>query len=52
MDVSVLADQQNLIYMSSVQTLDVVCKTYRKRIERESGKYVLAVRLNDDVQKL
>ena len=39
MDVPVLVDQQELIYISSVRTQDVIWKTYRERwiigIERE-----------------
>ena len=31
MDVPVLADQQELIYVSSVQTQDVIWKTYQER---------------------
>ena len=54
MDVPVLADQQEPIYISSVQTQDVVWKTYQERWmigtdgKRESGKSKLAAWLDDD----
>ena len=54
MAVQVLADQQELIYVASVQTQDVIWKTIRGRWiigadgKRESGKSVLSVRLHDD----
>ena len=54
MDMTVLVDQQELIYISSVRTQGLVWKTYQKRRmigtdgERESGEFVLSVRLDDD----
>ena len=53
-DVPVLADLQELIYIRSVQTQDVVLKTcLEQRIigrvgERESGKYMQSLWLDDD----
>ena len=52
-DLPVLADQQELTYNSLVWTQDVAWKTYGERwvrrtnSERDSGKSVLAVRLDD-----
>ena len=53
MDVPVLADLQELLYIGSMGTNDVVWKTCRERwaigrIERESGKSVPTVRLDND----
>ena len=54
MDVPVLVDQQELIYINSMQTQDVVWKTCRVRWmignngERGSEKSVLSERLDDD----
>ena len=53
-DVPVLADRQEIIYISSIGTLDVVWKTCREwwmigtDIEEESRKSVLSARLDDD----
>ena len=54
MDVSALANQSELIYISSMRTLDVSWRTSRERWkigtdgERELGKSVLSARLDDD----
>ena len=54
LDVSVLADQEELIYISFVQTQDAVWKTCRKRWtigtdeEREPGKSVLLAQRDDE----
>ena len=54
MAVSALDDQQEIIYISSVHTQDVVLKTHRERWvirtdkERESRKSVLAARPDDN----
>ena len=54
LDVSVLADQQELTSNSSVRTQDIVCKTCQVRWmigtngEREIGKSVLLAQLDDD----
>ena len=54
MDVPVLADQQELFYNSFVWTQDVVWRTCWEwsmigtNEERKSGKFVLAVQLDDD----
>ena len=54
MDMPVLAEQQELIYISSVQTQDVVWKTCRVRWmvgtdgERGPGKSMLSAWLDDD----
>ena len=54
MDVRVLAYHQKLIYISSVQTQDVVWKSCQEQWmigmdrERESEKPVLPAQLNDD----
>ena len=53
-DVTVLADQRELIYISSVLTQDVVWKTLRERGKivtdgkKELGKSVLSAWLDDD----
>ena len=53
MDVPVLADQLKLAYISSVQILDMVLKTYQEEWiigidgERKSGKSMLSARLDD-----
>ena len=55
MNVPVLADQQEVIYISSVRTQDVIWKTCRERRmigtdgEKESWKFVSAARFDDDV---
>ena len=52
MDMPALADQQEFIYITSVQTQDVVWKTCQEQWmigmdgERESGRSVLAVQLD------
>ena len=55
MDVPVLADQQELIYISSVQTQDVVWRTRwegwgerEREREREFGKSMLSAQLDDN----
>ena len=54
MDVPVLADQQELIYISSVRTQDVVWKTCQEQWmigmdeEKESGKFVISAQFDDD----
>ena len=54
MDVPVLANQQELMYISSLRTQDLVVKTCRRRWTigtdrgRESRKSKLAARLDDD----
>ena len=56
MDMPVLSEQQEVIYISSVQTWDVVWKTCRKRWmigtnsprERGVGKSVQSTQLGDD----
>ena len=53
-DMLLLADQQELIYISSVRTLGVVWTTFRKRLRqrergrRDSGKFLRAAWLDDD----
>ena len=54
-DVSLFADIQELIYITAVQTQDVVLRICRERRiigtngERATGKSLLSVRLDDDV---
>ena len=54
MDVPVLTDQQELIYISFVRTLDTTWKICREQWmigtdgERESGKFVLLAQLDDN----
>ena len=54
MDVLVLADKQEPIYISFVRTQDLVWKTCQEQWmigtdgERESGKSVLSTQLDDD----
>ena len=54
MDTQVLADQQRLIFISTVQTLDPVYKTDQKKWltgkdgEKYSGEYMSSALLDDD----
>ena len=43
----VLADEQELIYINSVRTQDVIWKTCQEDGVRESGKFALLARLDD-----
>ena len=54
MDVPVLADQQKLTYVSSVQTQNVVWKDVLEGMdeEKESRKSMLSVRFDDAMTKL